>query len=95
MGGRIEHKFVIRTLEFVCSDFVHIRTRYSEYTVCQNNGTPSRHNMGQMKKELDSPADRGANYANPADGHWYYAEDFVARRMMVDLSRYSFLAERR
>ena len=32
----------------------------------------------------------GANYANPADGHWYYAEDFVARRMMVDLSRYSF-----
>lgn len=32
----------------------------------------------------------GANYAKPADGHWYYAEDFVARRMMVDLSRYSF-----
>lgn len=32
----------------------------------------------------------GANYNNPADGHWYYAEDFVARRMMVDLSRYSF-----
>lgn len=32
----------------------------------------------------------GANYAKPGDGHWYYAEDFVARRMMVDLSRYSF-----
>lgn len=32
----------------------------------------------------------GANYAKPEDGHWYYAEDFVARRMMVDLSRYSF-----
>lgn len=32
----------------------------------------------------------GANYNKPADGHWYYAEDFVARRMMVDLNRFSF-----
>lgn len=32
----------------------------------------------------------GSNYNNPELGHWYYAEDFVARRMMVDLSKYSF-----
>lgn len=32
----------------------------------------------------------GSNYSNPELGHWYYAEDFVARRMMVNLNGISF-----
>lgn len=32
----------------------------------------------------------GSNNAEPEKGHWYYAEDFVARRMMANLNKYTF-----
>lgn len=32
----------------------------------------------------------GSNYTDPSLGHWYYAEDFTARRMMVNLDGISF-----
>lgn len=59
-------------------------------TQLANSFSPISAQYGADEEGVGFSGGPGADYSNPAVGHWYYAEDFVARRMMINYSRFSF-----